>query len=722
MRTVHFLITLGWLVLCPCFSTAQIAFCEPTTFTNGNLGSWVLEANAAVTTDGTAAAQDPTYWADRGPIQSPSGGGAVVLFSDIGFLRATDLDFSGQPQVVLSFNQYYREYLSTSVVEISGPGGVIATIFVNDNLVNNVETSPADLFVLDISAFVANRDNITIEFRLEGPAYFWIIDDITFCDQAPYPVTVPNNTFGEFLAQQGYPFGVEPNNNIESNGATAYVPDQLVVQFVPGVSEPEKQALRDTLGAVKIDDCVCGTLELWEIDGSAFFDEQGQSPAGGSIDVLTNKDGTAEKPIIQNVDPNYYNGVILNAVPPLMIDTIPADSLVNLLPADPQAFRIAIIDSGMDYQHPDIRDFVRRKPDTDCPDYANDPVGWNFVDDNNNPYDDNSHGTHVAGIIADTLRKYQPVCTYQLIPYKAHDRNGVSTLFRVSCATYQAIADDADIINDSWGFYGNSSTVLRAAMDAAVRADILIVSAAGNDSLFLDTLLQYPACYAYTGIRDSLICVGATDSLVGSTGLLQLDKAVFSNFSRTYVDIMAPGRDIVSAVPRWRGVNRDTLSGTSMATPMVTAAAALAYCCNNADGDPDNNTVWAAKDTVLLSWAIPTDQLLPYANGGNFLSYQPRDSCLVGVNNTLDILFAAPAYQIYPNPAADELNIRSLAERAPAVVRLLTASGQVVGQWRSYAWHPEEVQTMSLRGLAPGIYFLQVQGEAYLWTGKMVKI
>jgi len=45
-----------------------------------------------------------------------------------------------------------------------------------------------------------------------------------------------------------------------------------------------------------------------------------------------------------------------------------------------------------------------------------------------------------------------------------------------------------------------------------------------------------------------------------------------------------------------------------------------------------------------------------------------------------------------------------------------------VGQWRSHAWHPEELQTMSLRGLAPGIYFLQVQGETYLWTGKMVKI
>ena len=223
--------------------------------------------------------------------------------------------------------------------------------------------------------------------------------------------------------------------------------------------------------------------------------------------------------------------------------------------------------------------------DEDGNGYRDDLVGWDFANNDNDPFDDNGHGTHVAGTIGATGGNGTGIAgvawTVQMVGLKFLDARGggltsnaVRALDYYTAAAVQAAAahrgEDFVATNNSWGG-GSTSQALADAIARGARQDILFVAAAGNGGADgigdnNDRLANWPSNYdtrAAAGY-DAVIAVAA----LTSTGA----RAGYSNYGAGTVDLAAPGSDILSTLP---GDRYGSYSGTSMATPHVTGAIAL---------------------------------------------------------------------------------------------------------------------------------------------------
>ena len=232
---------------------------------------------------------------------------------------------------------------------------------------------------------------------------------------------------------------------------------------------------------------------------------------------------------------------------------------------------IAVIDTGVDYTHADLRNNIwvntdeipNNGIDDDGNGYIDDIRGWDFANNDNDPMDDNRHGTHVAGIIAAQGNNNTGVVgvnwSARIMPLKFMSAAGGGTTSDAIRAIEYAVANGAKISNNSWGG-GAFSQALFDAINAANNAGHLIVAAAGNSGNNNDTSPSYPASYDLPNV----IAVAAStpnDTLAG-----------FSNFGARNVDLAAPGVGILSTIP---GNAYASLSGTSMASPFVAGVAGL---------------------------------------------------------------------------------------------------------------------------------------------------
>ena len=327
-------------------------------------------------------------------------------------------------------------------------------------------------------------------------------------------------------------------------------------------------------------------------------------------------------------------------------------------------------------------------------------IGWNFVNDNNNPYDDHSHGTHVAGIVVKNLEDNNPNCEFRIIPYKTHDYHGTSNLFDVTCATYQAMVDSVSVINDSWGFYGDSSIILSNAVDTLRKYDILVVTASGNDSLDLSQNAQYPACY----VAPNVITVGSYQTP-------DIQHSIFSNYDPICVDILAKGRDVNSTVPLYySGTGYAKKTGTSMSAPAVTAAAAIAYCSGHTRYDWVKNNV--------LNCAQKISSLSNKALDGNILSYNVP--CLTPTEEVFSA--HSESFTVYPNPFFDELSIVPNQKMENVEIQVLNLTGQVIYQEYISDWTTSSVKNIFIPKIPAGIYVLKVQSGQYILSHKLLKI
>ncbi len=239
---------------------------------------------------------------------------------------------------------------------------------------------------------------------------------------------------------------------------------------------------------------------------------------------------------------------------------------------------VAVIDTGVDYTHPDLKNNIWTNwmeldgvegVDDDGNGYVDDVYGWNFVSENNNVQDDHGHGTHVAGIIAMADNGVGGVgIAYgaKVMAIKAGQASGTFSSSAIARAVMYAQACGADIINMSFGGY-SESTIVENTLRAAY-TDCLLVAAAGNDGIWtLPTPMganMYPAAYSY------VLGVMATDD----SGARLAD---FSNFDLIPTlggeyELAAPGTSIYSTLP---GDRYARWSGTSMAAPVVSGAAAV---------------------------------------------------------------------------------------------------------------------------------------------------
>ncbi len=238
---------------------------------------------------------------------------------------------------------------------------------------------------------------------------------------------------------------------------------------------------------------------------------------------------------------------------------------------------IAIPDTGVDISHPDLtsniwsnsREIPGNGLDDDGNGYINDVNGWDFVNNDSSPVDDNGHGTHVAGIAGavgnNGLGISGVMWNTRLLPLKVIGASGYGYESDAIEAVLYAQQAGAQVISISWGSYGES----QALKDAIAGYPGLVVCAAGNSAQDNDLYPLYPASYP----SKNIISVTATDE--------QDSLAPFANYGAVSVDIAAPGVGIYSTVP---GSGYDMRSGTSMAAPYVAGVAGLVLSVN---GDLD---------------------------------------------------------------------------------------------------------------------------------------
>lgn len=406
-------------------------------------------------------------------------------------------------------------------------------------------------------------------------------------------------------------------------GNQDYKAHELIVKFKAGVQTAQVNNLYASLGVVSAESSFIEGMEFWNLGNKAVQEA-----------ILTLKNN----PIIEYAEPNYrlYSAETTSDKP----IAIPNDDYYEELwglhntgqtggynDADidaPAAWKTArgtgvvvgVIDSGIDPNHPDLQNNLWTNPgeipndgiDNDGNGYIDDYYGYDFVNEDENPFDDNGHGTHVAGTIAAEANNntgiigVAPEAKIMSLKFLSSDGSGFTT-DAIRAIDY-AVMMGADITNNSWGG-GGYSYALYDAIENAEKAGQLFVAAAGNggqDGIGdnNDFYPSYPASYDL----DNIISVAATDD--------RDSLSLFSNYGPNSVDIAAPGDEILSTLPG----GYDYFSGTSMAAPHVTGVASLILSQNpNLTSDEVKNALLSSVDPISSLQNITV-------SGGRLNAYQ----------------------------------------------------------------------------------------------------
>lgn len=282
---------------------------------------------------------------------------------------------------------------------------------------------------------------------------------------------------------------------------------------------------------------------------------------------------------------------------------------------------VAVVDTGVDYNHPDLADNIVRNTaeipynniDDDGNGYVDDYNGYDFYSRDGDPVDEFGHGTHCAGIVGARGDNATGVVGINwnvgILPVRVMGPTGGGSDADVASGVIYATQRGASVVSLSLGGE-NPSTVLDNAIDYARTADVLVVAAAGNEGVNNDTIPSYPANSNY----DNVISVAATDSSDALAG--------FSNYGPVTVDVAAPGRGILST---YLASSFLTMSGTSMATPYVAGLAALMKSVQPSLG-------YAALKEIIKNTSDPLPSLAGMtASGGRVNAYRAVVAAAEGV-------------------------------------------------------------------------------------------
>lgn len=394
-----------------------------------------------------------------------------------------------------------------------------------------------------------------------------------------------------------------------------YESGQVLIKMKANKTKAQKTSLKSEMQAISLKTFSSIGVELWDVSANS---------KNGSINHIIAQ--YRNHPDIEYIEPNYVYELSLGkdsedntrtnktqsgTLDPLYnnqwyLDNygqnggtsdvdINAPEAWNIISESPTV-KVGVMDTGIDWAHIDLVNNIWQNLDEDADGdgqvlvyqngewifdpgdengidddgngYIDDFIGWDFMNDDNNPYDGNSHGTHVAGIIGAGANNGEGIAgvswNIQLIGLKMITDDNQTNCSSVIEAIEYMDTMNIPISNNSWAFYCENET--HSIFDAIENAKFnghLFVAAAGNsagDNDADDPI--HPASYPL----DNIISVAN----IGNTGHL----SNFSNYGASSVDIAAPGELIWSAIP-----NNDYAlkHGTSQSAPQVTAACALLW-------------------------------------------------------------------------------------------------------------------------------------------------
>jgi subtilisin family serine protease len=374
----------------------------------------------------------------------------------------------------------------------------------------------------------------------------------------------------------------------------AVVPDELVVSFDEGSSaSQQRKAITKAGGRIE--------EELDSIDGAVI------TPRGNrTTDQVAER--LARSDVVEFVEPNYVvrasrvpndlafgrlwglrNTGQLSGTPGADISAVAAwDTITG------SDVTVAILDTGIDYRHPDLDGNIWTNggevldgADNDNNGFDDDLRGINLVSGDSDPLDDSSHGTHVAGIAGaegdNVIGTVGVNWKVRLMALKFLDEQGEGSTADAAEAIDYAVSHGALVINASWGGPAPSQALYHSISQAGDQG-ALFVAAAGNEGENADSSPEYPAAFDLPNV----ISVAASDP--------EDQLLYFSNYGRRTVDLAAPGEEIYSTSTTRGGVPAyATYSGTSMAAPFVSGGAAL-YLARHPGSSPQK-----VKDALLQS-------------------------------------------------------------------------------------------------------------------------
>ncbi|MEZ4778198.1 MAG: S8 family serine peptidase [Flavobacteriaceae bacterium] len=351
----------------------------------------------------------------------------------------------------------------------------------------------------------------------------------------------------------------EDTYSTRGGGSFPYPNNQMIVQYDASITENEKQNMRNSYGVTNYKTCRCAdpTLELWIFE----VDQNGNILNGGTIEevVIGAKDDSG----LEGTD---LNPIFHHAGQKLNYTFGSADTQIGLEHTVTQNtdLTIAVLDTGVDYNYYRFNNpFLYRVSDGCAENNMEDYYGWDFVNGDNDPFDDHGHGTVVSHIVyKDLVQRNIP---FQILPVKVFDENGDGHYFDILCGFKYAVNnEDVDMINLSFGWYNNNYSLLEHFVQESENR-VLITASAGNLGQNNDAIPHYPSSYQ----TSNLLAIAAIQN-----NPFSIELSTFSNYGISSVDIGALGEDI----PFYLTPNNYLLlSGTSYANAYATAFGARLF-------------------------------------------------------------------------------------------------------------------------------------------------
>lgn len=343
-------------------------------------------------------------------------------------------------------------------------------------------------------------------------------------------------------------FSTEKTSRISNS---SYVSNEMVIQYDTSLTETEKQAMRNQYNVVSFKKCECAdpTLELW-----IFSENTGK---GGNPTIEEKILGAKADTDLEGVD---FNRFISQTGQGLQdsFGTPDMNTARQKIVLRNENVTIAVLDTGIDYNYFGFTNPFLYKNEDSCNDNGfRDYYGWDFVNQDNDPFDDHGHGTIVSNLMYAKLTTQN--VNFQILPIKVFNEFGKGNYFDILCGFQYAVNNnDVDIINMSFGWYHSNYAILnRLVLESQNK--VLITASAGNNGINTDFNVHNPSTYE----SNNILSVASLHN-----NMMFPNLANFSNRGNITVDIAARGEGIPFYINNNQYI---TVNGTSFSNAYATA-------------------------------------------------------------------------------------------------------------------------------------------------------